>query len=118
MSRPRPGRSLLLHVCVVRGSGREWLAAPGDHVAASGREWGRRGLKQRTSRPSQSFLHETEQHHGNYEKTHAKHNWWDWYAPYLSASERQQSGGSSRRRRSLHGAAPLKTKEDLWPQQK
>jgi hypothetical protein len=31
------------------------------------------------------LLHETEQHHGQYEKTHGKHNWWDWYAPYLSA---------------------------------
>jgi len=31
------------------------------------------------------LLHETEQQHGNYEKTHGKHNWWDWYAPYLSA---------------------------------
>jgi catechol 2,3-dioxygenase-like lactoylglutathione lyase family enzyme len=31
------------------------------------------------------LLHETEQHHGRYEKTYGKHNWWDWYAPYLSA---------------------------------
>ncbi len=31
------------------------------------------------------LLRETEQHHGQYEKTHAKHNWWDWYAPYLHA---------------------------------
>ena len=31
------------------------------------------------------LLHETEQHHGEYEKTHGKHNWWDWYAPYLGA---------------------------------
>jgi catechol 2,3-dioxygenase-like lactoylglutathione lyase family enzyme len=31
------------------------------------------------------LLHETEQHHGEYEKTHAKHSWWDWYAAYLSA---------------------------------
>ena len=31
------------------------------------------------------LLQETEQHHGAYEKTHDKHNWWDWYAPYLSA---------------------------------
>ena len=37
------------------------------------------------------LLHETEQHHGNYEKTHGKHNWWDWYAPYLSA---RQNGSS------------------------
>ena len=31
------------------------------------------------------LLHETEEHHGQYEKTHAKHNWWDWYAGYLNA---------------------------------
>jgi catechol 2,3-dioxygenase-like lactoylglutathione lyase family enzyme len=37
------------------------------------------------------LLHETEQRHGEYEKTHAKHNWWDWYAAYLSA---RQNGGS------------------------
>ena len=33
--RARPGRSFLLLVCLVRGSGRERLAAPGDHDAAS-----------------------------------------------------------------------------------
>ena len=38
------------------------------------------------------LLHETEQHHGAYEKTHAKHQWWDWYAAYLGA---RQNGGSS-----------------------
>ena len=37
------------------------------------------------------LLHETEQHHGHYEKTHAEHHWWDWYAPYLSA---RQDGSS------------------------
>ena len=37
------------------------------------------------------LLRETEEHHGTYEKTHAKHNWWDWYAPYLSA---RQTGSS------------------------
>ena len=37
------------------------------------------------------LLRETEQHHGNYEKTHGAHNWWDWYAPYLSA---RQNGSS------------------------
>ena len=31
------------------------------------------------------LLHETGEHHDHFEKTHAKHNWWDWYAPYLSA---------------------------------
>jgi catechol 2,3-dioxygenase-like lactoylglutathione lyase family enzyme len=37
------------------------------------------------------LLRETEQHHGQYEKTHAKHDWWNWYAPYLSA---RQNGGT------------------------
>ena len=37
------------------------------------------------------LLHETEQHHGGYEKTHAKHNWWDWYAPYLNARQNGHS---------------------------
>ena len=37
------------------------------------------------------LLRETAEQHNQYEKTHAKHDWWDWYAPYLSARE----GGSS-----------------------
>ena len=37
------------------------------------------------------LLRETSEHHGGYEKTHDKHNWWDWYAPYLSA---RQNGSS------------------------
>jgi hypothetical protein len=31
------------------------------------------------------LLRETEQRHGLYEKTHAKHHWSDWYAAYLKA---------------------------------
>ena len=31
------------------------------------------------------LLHETAEHHDNFEKTHAEHHWWDWYAAYLSA---------------------------------
>jgi hypothetical protein len=37
------------------------------------------------------LLRETEEHHGQYEQTHAEHHWWDWYAPYLSA---RQNGSS------------------------
>ena len=33
------------------------------------------------------LLHETADHHGPYEKTHAPHNWWDWYAAYMDARE-------------------------------
>jgi catechol 2,3-dioxygenase-like lactoylglutathione lyase family enzyme len=37
------------------------------------------------------LLLETGEHHGHFEKTHAEHHWWDWYAPYLSA---RQNGSS------------------------
>jgi hypothetical protein len=35
-----------------------------------------------------TLLHETSEHHDPYEKTHAPHNWWDWYAAYMDARER------------------------------
>ena len=37
------------------------------------------------------LLRETAEHHDPYEKTHAPHNWWDWYAAYMDA--RQQGSG-------------------------
>ena len=37
------------------------------------------------------LLRETSEHHDHYEKTHAAHHWWDWYASYLSA---RQNGSS------------------------
>jgi hypothetical protein len=33
------------------------------------------------------LLHETSDHHGNYEATAPKHNWWDWYAAYMYARQ-------------------------------
>jgi hypothetical protein len=33
------------------------------------------------------LLHETAEHHDPYEKTHAPHDWWDWYAAYMNARE-------------------------------
>ena len=38
------------------------------------------------------LLRETGESHHHFETTHSKHNWWDWYAPYLSA---RQNGKSS-----------------------
>jgi hypothetical protein len=37
------------------------------------------------------LLHETAEHHDPYEKSHAPHNWWDWYAAYMDA---RQSGNT------------------------
>jgi len=33
------------------------------------------------------LLQETAEHHDPYEKTHQKHDWWDWYAAYMGARE-------------------------------
>jgi len=30
---------------------------------------------------------ETAEHHDPYEKTHPKHNWWDWYAVYINTRQ-------------------------------
>ena len=70
------GNSWLLQEITTRLPGREWKLrrAPAINVATLA-----------------EFLHETEEHHGQYEKTHRKHHWWDWYAPYLSA---RQNGNS------------------------
>jgi hypothetical protein len=38
------------------------------------------------------LLQETSEHHDRYEKTHAAHNWWDWYAAYMHA---RQEGSSA-----------------------
>jgi hypothetical protein len=57
---------------------------------APGREWSDRA-KTMDAATLAEFLRETAEHHDHYEKTHAKHHWWDWYAAYLSA---RQNGSS------------------------
>jgi len=52
-----------------------------------GREWKLTQASATNVATLAELLHETEQHHGHYEKTHAEHHWWDWYAPYLSARQ-------------------------------
>jgi hypothetical protein len=37
------------------------------------------------------LLHETAEAHDSFEKSHAEHQWWDWYAAYLST---RQKGGT------------------------
>jgi len=64
------GNGWLLQEITTRLPGREWKSAQAIDVTTLA-----------------ELLRETEQHHGQYEKTHGKHNWWDWYAPYLSARQ-------------------------------
>ena len=70
------GNGWLLQEIKERLPGREWKLSQGRNMDLASLA---------------ELLRETEEHHGNYEKTHAKHNWWDWYAPYLSA---RQTGSS------------------------
>ena len=70
------GNSWLLQEITTRLPGREWNQTPGSAMDVA---------------THAELLRETEAHHGNYEKTHARHDWWDWYAPYLSA---RQNGSS------------------------
>ena len=37
------------------------------------------------------LLHEAADRHDPYEKSHAPHNWWDWYAAYMNAREHGSS---------------------------
>jgi catechol 2,3-dioxygenase-like lactoylglutathione lyase family enzyme len=72
------GNSWFLQEITTRLPGREWKSsrAPSVDVATLA-----------------DLLHETGEHHDQFEKTHAPHDWWDWYAPYLSA---RQNGRSSK----------------------
>jgi len=70
------GNGWLLQEITTRLPGREWKSTQAGAIDVA---------------TLAALLHETEQHHGQYEKTHGKHNWWDWYAPYLSARQNGKS---------------------------
>ena len=60
-----------------------------------GREWKSTRAQPMAVESLAELLRETSERHGQYEKTHAKHDWWDWYAPYLSARENGSSPGEA-----------------------
>jgi catechol 2,3-dioxygenase-like lactoylglutathione lyase family enzyme len=63
------GNAWLLQEIKIRLPGREWQDSPADVASRA------------------DLLHETSQHHDPYEKSHAPHNWWDWYSAYMGARE-------------------------------
>jgi catechol 2,3-dioxygenase-like lactoylglutathione lyase family enzyme len=67
------GNGWLLQEITTRLPGREWAGTTMNVAARAG------------------LLHETALHHDHYEKTHASHNWWDWYAAYFDAREHGQT---------------------------
>ena len=60
-----------------------------------GREWKLTQTQTLDVATLAALLHETAEHHDHYEKTHAEHHWWDWYAPYLSARQNGSSPGEA-----------------------
>ena len=63
------GNGWLLQEIKTRLPGREWEDLTGTIASRAG------------------LLKETAEHHDPYEKSHAPHNWWDWYAAYMDARE-------------------------------
>jgi catechol 2,3-dioxygenase-like lactoylglutathione lyase family enzyme len=56
-----------------------------------GREWESARARATDVAALAELLHETAERHDRFEKTHAEHNWWDWYAPYMSARQQGSS---------------------------
>jgi len=86
------GNGWLLQEITTRLPGREWESMSDVETLAK-------------------LLRETEEHHGSYEKTHGKHNWWDWYAPYLNARQNgsnpeEAAAGADRYMDEAHNVPP------------
>jgi catechol 2,3-dioxygenase-like lactoylglutathione lyase family enzyme len=84
------GRSYFSFASFEDPDGNRWLLQE-IKERLPGREWKEPALAMDVASFAE-LLRETAQHHDYYEKTHPKHNWWDWYAPYLIA---RQNGGTS-----------------------
>jgi len=84
------GRSYFSFASFEDPDGNDWLLQE-IKSRFPGREWKETRVRDMDVATLAELLHETEQHHGNFEKTHAQHHWWDWYAPYLSARQKGSS---------------------------
>jgi catechol 2,3-dioxygenase-like lactoylglutathione lyase family enzyme len=85
------GNGWLLQEIKTRLPGREWTDPTADIAALAG------------------LLHETAEHHDPYEKRHAPHNWWDWYAAYFHARQqgRTQDEASQAADRYMQDVKPV-----------
>jgi len=84
------GRSYFSFASFEDPDGNSWLLQE-IQTRLPGREWKLTRARAMDVETLAELLRETEERHGHYEKTHAKHHWWDWYAPYLSARENGSS---------------------------
>src|SRR5262249_22708917 len=76
------GRSYQTYAAFSDPDGNEWLLQE-IQTRLPGREWDE-GMD---IAALADLLHETAEHHDPFEKSHAPHNWWDWYAAYFNARQ-------------------------------
>ena len=109
------GRSYFSFASFEDPDGNGWLLQE-IQARLPGREWKSTRARAMDVATLAELLRETAEHHGHYEKTHAEHHWWDWYAPYLSARQNGSSPEEARRRRPLHGGGPSRSSPmTFWP---
>ena len=80
------GRSYYSFASFEDPDGNGWLLQE-IQTRLPGREWKLTQARATDVGTLAELLHETEQHHGAYERTHGEHHWWDWYAPYFNARQ-------------------------------
>ena len=84
------GRSYFSFVSFEDPDGNGWVVQE-ITTRLPGREWESKPARATDAATLAGLLRETGEHHDHFEKTHAEHHWWDWYAPYLGA---RQNGAS------------------------
>jgi hypothetical protein len=63
--------------------------------------------------PLADLLHETSEHHGSFEAVAPAHDWWDWYAAYMSA---RQSGATPEEASAAAGRYMAEVKHIVVPE--
>jgi catechol 2,3-dioxygenase-like lactoylglutathione lyase family enzyme len=81
------GRSYQTYASFSDPDGNGWLLQE-IRTRLPGREWEETATN---IAARAELLRETAEHHDHYEKTHAPHNWWDWYGAYFDAREHGQT---------------------------
>lgn len=81
------GRSYFSFASFQDPDGNEWLLQE-IKARLPDRQWKLTQLQDMDVPTLAELLHETSEHHDNFEKTHSEHRTWDWYASYLSARQR------------------------------
>ncbi len=84
------GRSYFSFASFEDPDGNGWLLQE-IKTRLPGREWKSTRSQGMDVATLAELLRDTAEHHDLYEKTHAEHHWWDWYAPYLSARQNGRS---------------------------